>query len=153
MCSIVHCTHAATNKSTRWSNQFIDYCNHTTSPVGKGRSTVTFTSSIIGIFQLKFYTFLENGTRKDLPLEEEVEIVIGRDKVMMSSIILMLNQCTPTNRNYLSIVLNQADQNILVNVFFSLGMGLALLVMGIDIDLKQVMEAVRWQKTKESAWT
>ena len=102
---------------------------------------MTFTSSIIGIFQLKFYTFLENGTRKDLPLEEEVEIVIGRDKVMMSSIMLMLNKCTSTNRN--SIVLNQADQNILVNVFFSLGMGLALLVMGIDIDLKQVMEAVR----------
>ena len=37
----------------------------------------------------------------------------------------------------------QGDQNILVNVFFSLGMGLALLVMGIDIDLNQVMEAVR----------
>ena len=112
-------------------------------PVGIGRSTVTFSSSIIGIFQLKFYTFLENGTKKDIPLEEEVEIVIGRDKVMMSSIMLMLNKCTSTNRNYLSIVLNQADQNILVNVFFSLGMGLALLVMGIDIDLKQVMEAVR----------
>ena len=143
MCSIVHCTHAATNKSTRLSNHFIDSCNHTTSPVDQGRSTVTFTSSIIGIFQLKFYTFLENGSRKDLPLEEEVEIVIGRDKVMMSSIMLMLNKCTSTNRNYLSIVLNQADQNILVNVFFSLGMGLALLVMGIDIDLKQVMEAVR----------
>ena len=37
----------------------------------------------------------------------------------------------------------QGDQNILVNVFFSLGMGLALLIMGIDIDLDQVMEAVR----------
>ena len=37
----------------------------------------------------------------------------------------------------------QADQNTLVNVFFSLGMGLALLVMGIDIDLQQVMEAVK----------
>ena len=104
---------------------------------------MTLTSSIIGIFQLKFYTFLENGTRKDIPLEEEVEIVIGRDKVMMSSIMLMLNKCTSTNRNDLTIVLNQADQNILVNVFFSLGMGLALLVMGIDIDLKQVMKAVR----------
>ena len=37
----------------------------------------------------------------------------------------------------------QGDQNILVNVFFSLGMGFALLIMGIDIDLDQVMEAVR----------
>ena len=152
MYSIEHFTYTATNKSTRWSNHFIDSCNHTTSPVGQGRSTVTFTSSIIGIFQLKFYTILENGARKDIPLEEEVEIVIGRDKVMMSSIMLMLNKCTSTNRNYLSIVLNQADQNILVNVFFSLGMGLALLVMGIDIDLKQVMKAVRWKKTEESAW-
>ena len=82
--------HAATNQLTIWRNHFIDSCNHTTSSVGQGRSTVTFTSSIIGIFQMKFFTFLENGTRKDIPLEEEVEIVIGRDKVMMSSMMLML---------------------------------------------------------------
>ena len=44
---------------------------------------------------------------------------------------------------------SQGDQNILVNVFFSLGMGLALLVMGIDIDLDQVMEAIRWEEQSD----
>ena len=52
-----------------------------TSPVGVGKSTVTFSSSIIGIFQLKFYTVEENGRRAYIQLEEDVEIVIGRDKV------------------------------------------------------------------------
>ena len=49
-----------------------------------------------------------------------------------------------SNRFCLSnLTIGQGDQNTLVNVFFSLGMGLALLIMGIDIDLEQVMEAVR----------
>ena len=49
-----------------------------------------------------------------------------------------------SNRLSLSnLTIGQGDQNTLVNVFFSLGMGLALLIMGIDIDLEQVMEAVR----------
>ena len=49
-------------------------------PVRLGRSTVTISSSIIGIFHLKFFT-VENGERAYIKLEEEVEIVIGRDKV------------------------------------------------------------------------
>ena len=56
-------------------------------PVGLGRSTVTISSSIIGIFHLKFFT-IENGERVYVQLEEEVEIVIGRDKV---STFLFLN--------------------------------------------------------------
>jgi len=97
------------------SISFITPCSNGSYAVGLGRSTVTISSSIIGIFHLKFFT-IENGERVYVQLEEEVEIVIGRDK---------------------------GDQNILVNVFFSLGMGFALLIMGIDIDLDQVMEAVR----------
>jgi len=97
------------------SISYITPCCNGSYAVGLGKSTVTITSSIIGIFQMKFFT-VENGERAYIQLEEDVEIVIGRDK---------------------------GDQNILVNVFFSLGMGLALLVMGIDIDLDQVMEAVR----------
>merc|ERR1711974_249406 len=94
---------------------YISPCCNGSYAVGLGKSTVTISSSIIGIFQMKFFT-VQNGDRAYFQLEEDVEIVIGRDK---------------------------GDQNILVNVFFSLGMGLALLVMGIDIDLDQVMEAVR----------
>jgi len=94
---------------------YISPCCNGSYAVGLGKSTVTISSSIIGIFQMKFFT-VQNGDRAYIQLEEDVEIVIGRDK---------------------------GDQNILVNVFFSLGMGLALLVMGIDIDLDQVMEAVR----------
>ena len=48
--------------------------------VGLGRSTVSISSSIIGIFHLNFFT-IENGQRADVQLEEDVEIVIGRDKV------------------------------------------------------------------------
>ena len=51
------------------------------SSVGVGKSTVTISSSIIGIFQLKFYTVEENGERAYIQVEEDVEIVIGRDKV------------------------------------------------------------------------
>jgi len=97
------------------SISYISPCCNGSYAVGLGKSTVTISSSIIGIFQMKFFT-VQNGDRAYIQLEEDVEIVIGRDK---------------------------GDQNILVNVFFSLGMGLALLVMGIDIDLDQVMEAVR----------
>ena len=58
-------------------------------PVGIGRSTVTFSSSIIGIFQMKFFTVgnkdngenVDNKERTYIQMEEDVEIVIGRDKV------------------------------------------------------------------------
>ena len=50
-------------------------------PVGLGRSTVTISSSIIGIFHLKFFTVDNNGEQVYIKLEEDVEIVIGRDKV------------------------------------------------------------------------
>jgi len=106
------------------SISYITPCCNRSYAIDMGKSIVTFSSSIIGIFQLKFYTVEENGERAYIQLEEDVEIVIGRDK---------------------------ADQNILVNVFFSLGMGLALLVMGIDIDLDQVMEAVRLKQA--SNWS
>ena len=49
-------------------------------PVRLGRSTVTISSSIIGIFHLKFFT-VDNGERAYVQMEEDVEIVIGRDKV------------------------------------------------------------------------
>ena len=56
----------------------------------------------------------------------DIEVVVGRDKVVEEP---------PEGP--------QVAQNILVNVFFSVGMGFALLIMGIDIDLEQVMETVR----------
>ena len=128
-------------------------------PVGLGRSTVTISSSIIGIFHLKFFT-VDNGERAYVQMEEDVEIVIGRDKVSIVLLFFSMSQfshnwqcfCSGPSilcRPFLTTLLNlftvngQGDQNILVNVFFSLGMGLALLIMGIDIDLDQVMEAVR----------
>jgi len=57
---------------------------------------------------------------------DDIEVVVGRDKVVRD----------PPEAT-------QVAQNILVNVFFSVGMGFALLIMGIDIDLEQVMETVR----------
>ena len=50
---------------------------------------MTFSSSIIGIFQMKFFTVgnkdngenVDNKERTYIQMEEDVEIVIGRDKV------------------------------------------------------------------------
>ena len=53
---------------------------------------MTFSSSIIGIFQMKFFTVgnkakgengetVDNNERTYIQMEEDVEIVIGRDKV------------------------------------------------------------------------
>ena len=92
---------------------------------------------------MKFFTVLETGERAYIQPEEDVEIVIGRDKVFEQE-CRFFQIVIPANRFSLSyLTIGQGDQNTLVNVFFSLGMGLALLIMGIDIDLEQVMEAVR----------
>ena len=48
--------------------------------------------------------------------DHQVEVVIGRIKV---------------------------EENILVNVAFSVVLGFALLIMGMDIDLQQVLEVVK----------
>ena len=48
--------------------------------------------------------------------DRQVEVVIGRIKV---------------------------EENILVNVAFSVVLGFALLIMGMDIDLQQVLEVVK----------
>ena len=48
--------------------------------------------------------------------EQQIEVIIGRVKV---------------------------GENILVNVGLSLGLGFALLIMGMDIDLQQVLEVIK----------
>ena len=48
--------------------------------------------------------------------DQQIEVVIGRIKV---------------------------EENILVNVAFSVVLGFALLIMGMDIDLQQVLEVVK----------
>ena len=63
-------------KFSMWSGTYFKI-----SPVGLGKSTVTIRSSIIGIFQMKFFTVLQTGERAYIQPEEDVEIVIGRDKV------------------------------------------------------------------------
>ena len=48
--------------------------------------------------------------------DHQIEVVIGRIKV---------------------------EENILVNVGLSVGLGFALLIMGMDIDLHQVLEVIK----------
>ena len=54
--------------------------------------------------------------KKTVLADRQVEVVIGRIKV---------------------------EENILVNVAFSVVLGFALLIMGMDIDLQQVLEVVK----------
>ena len=49
-------------------------------------------------------------------VSDEIEVIVGRTKV---------------------------EENIVVNVAFSGGMGLALLIMGMDIELDQVVEVIK----------
>ena len=37
----------------------------------------------------------------------------------------------------------KVEENILVNVFFSVGMGSALLIMGMEIEIEKVLEVVK----------
>ena len=71
--------------------------------------TLQIRSNLIGIFSLNFHT-------KHGPVQDQVEVVVGRIKV---------------------------KENILVNVALSGGIGLALLIMGMDIELEQVVEVIK----------
>ena len=53
---------------------------------------------------------------KTVLTDHQIEVVIGRIKV---------------------------EENILVNVGLSVGLGFALLIMGMDIDLHQVLEVIK----------
>ena len=56
------------------------------------------------------------STENGTVLADQIEVVIGRTKV---------------------------EENILVNVAFSVVLGSALLIMGMDIDLDKVLEVVK----------
>ena len=57
-----------------------------------------------------------SSDNKAVLADRQIEVVIGRTKV---------------------------EENILVNVAFSGGLGIALLIMGMDIDLQQVLEVIK----------
>ena len=71
-------------------------------------------SNLIGIFGINC-EIEENGFYLDKSIN--IEVVVGRIKV---------------------------DENLLVNVGMSVGLGLALLIMGMEIETEQVLEVVKY---------
>ena len=73
-------------------------------------------SSIIGIFAIKF--FVIDDFEEKIPLDDtnDIEVVVGRSKVA---------------------------ENLLVNIMFSFVLGFALMIMGMDIQIEQIIKVVR----------
>jgi len=96
-------------------------------PVNKGDSrahivkvgennTIQITSSIIGIFKIKFFALNEFEEKFFLNSSYDIEVIVGRTKV---------------------------TENTLVNIFFSFGLGFALLIMGMEIEVDQILKVLR----------
>lgn len=79
-------------------------------------NTLQITSSIIGIFAIKFFALYELEEQVFLNSSFDIEVIVGRSKVA---------------------------ENILVNVMFSFGMGFALLIMGMEIEVDQIIKAIK----------
>ena len=79
-------------------------------------NTLQITSSIIGIFSIKFFVVNEFEEQVFLNSSFDIEVIVGRSKVA---------------------------ENILVNVMFSFGMGFALLIMGMEIEVDQIIKAIK----------
>ena len=83
--------------------------------VGKN-NTIQLTSSIIGIFKIKFFALNEFEEKLYLNSSYDIEVIVGRTKV---------------------------TENTLVNIFFSFGLGFALLIMGMEIEVDQIVKVLR----------
>ena len=79
--------------------------------------SIQITSSIIGIFYIKFFAVDEFEEQVFLNSSFDIEVVIGRSKVA---------------------------ENILVNIMFSFGLGFALLIMGMEIQVDQILKVVKY---------
>ena len=81
----------------------------------QGQTFVDFElqSNLIGIFTVDCYITEASSTKE---LLARLEVVVGRVKV---------------------------EENILVNLMFSVGMGAALLIMGMEIEVEKVLEVVK----------
>ena len=71
-------------------------------------------SNLIGIFTVHCY--ITEASKKSDELLARLEVVVGRVKV---------------------------EENILVNLMFSVGMGSALLIMGMEIEVEKVLEVLK----------
>ena len=82
----------------------------------EGQTFVDFKlqSNLIGIFTVDCY--ITEASEKSDELLARLEVVVGRVKV---------------------------EENILVNLMFSVGMGSALLIMGMEIEVEKVLEVVK----------
>ena len=83
-------------------------------------NTLQITSSIIGIFAIKFFALYELEEQVFLNSSFDIEVIVGRSKVA---------------------------ENILVNIMFSFGMGFALLIMGMEIEVDQIIKAIKYART------
>ena len=79
-------------------------------------NTIQITSSIIGIFKIKFFALNEFEEKFFLNSSYDIEVIVGRTKV---------------------------TENTLVNIFFSFGLGFALLIMGMEIEVDQILKVLR----------
>ena len=80
------------------------------------KNTIQITSSIIGIFKIKFFALNEFEEKLFLNSSYDIEVIVGRTKV---------------------------TENTLVNIFFSFGLGFALLIMGMEIEVDQILKVLR----------
>ena len=82
----------------------------------EGQTFVEFKlqSNLIGIFNVDCH--IPEATESHEILNTRLEVVVGRVKV---------------------------EENILVNLMFSVGMGSALLIMGMEIEVEKVLEVVK----------
>jgi len=79
-------------------------------------NTLQISSSLIGIFNIKFFAVNQFEEQVFLNSSFDIEVVIGRSKVA---------------------------ENLVVNIMFSFGLGLALLIMGMEIQVDQILKVVR----------
>ena len=70
---------------------------------------------------------------RGLTTTQQIEVIVGRRKVLINH----------NNHHHHHLHHVQVEQNILANIMFSVGIGFALLIMGMEIDLDQVFKVVK----------
>ena len=100
--------------------------------VPRGETSVHFQlqSSLIGIHMVDC-----DMVHRGLTTTQQIEVIVGRRKVLIN------HSYHHHHHHHLHHV--QVEQNILANIMFSVGIGFALLIMGMEIDLDQVFKVVK----------
>ena len=76
---------------------------------------------------------------------ENVSLQIRSNIIGIFSLKFSTDDKTVLSNHQIEVVIGRikVGENILVNVGLSVGLGFALLIMGMDIDLQQVLEVIK----------